>query len=78
MNKENIFLIKEAMGVTFKYELSPSDVVDDRALDRARNVPMEGIAPVQFTEMEGKKVIISRIPTGTPLNQFIKKLLKKA
>ncbi len=78
MVRENINIIKEAIGVTFRYDLLPSDVIDERALDRVKSIVQEGVAQVQYTEMEGKKTFLSRIPLGTVLSQFMKKEMNKA
>ena len=78
MNKDNINLTRGAGNITFRYDLLPSDVIDERAMDRIRSTMLDGVAPVQVTEMNGRKTIISHIPDGTPLGTFLKKTLSKA
>ena len=78
MNKENINLTRSVSGITFRYDLLPSDVIDERAMDRIRGTMLDGVAPVQLTDMGGRKTIISNIPDGTALSMFLKRTLNKA
>ena len=41
MNKDNINLIRGIGSITFRYDLLPSDVIDERAMDRIKGTMLD-------------------------------------
>ena len=77
MQKIRINVEKEMNSVKLTYVLEPTDVVDDRALQRFNKDTAPGIVEFNYSEENGIRKVTSEVPDYPKLGSFIKKNLTK-
>ena len=77
MQKIKINVEKEMNSVKLTYVLEPTDVVDDRALQRFNKDTAPGIVEFNYSEENGIRKVTSEVPDYPKLGSFIKKNLTK-
>ncbi|SEQ93292.1 hypothetical protein SAMN02910369_02705, partial [Lachnospiraceae bacterium NE2001] len=78
MEKKSIFFENNGGSIAMRYEMLPSEELDDAVLERLRtNIP-DGIAMTQYSEADARRIIYAYIPSSVQLSAFLKKQLSKA
>ncbi|MCR5212828.1 MAG: hypothetical protein K6E10_00285 [Eubacterium sp.] len=78
MEKNNVVFENNGRNITMKYQLTPSEALDDMVLDRLKANYLEAVGPVQYSENAGDRVIYSHIPVSVSFASFARKALTKA
>ena len=78
MEKKNIFIENNGSNLTMRYELLPTDELDEAALEKMKVSQLESAANLQYTVEDGRRLFYAYIPTGAQLSAYIKRHLSKA
>ena len=78
MQKIKFNVEKEVNSNKLTYVLEPTDVVDERALQRFNKDTAPGIAEFKYSDENGVRKVTSEVPDYPKLGSFIKKNLSKA
>ncbi len=77
MEKKNIYFENNGASIAMRYEMLPTDELDDAALERLKtNIP-DGIAMTQYSDVDARRVCYAYIPSSVQLSAFLKKQLTK-
>ena len=77
MEKKNIKFEDNGNSIAMRYELLPSDQLDDAALEKMKAGQLEMAAPIQYGEEEGRRMLYAYIPASVQLSTFLKRQLGK-
>ena len=77
MEKKNIKFEDNGNNIAMRYELLPSDQLDDAALEKMKAGQLEMAAPIQYGEEEGRRMLYAYIPASVQLSTFLKRQLGK-
>ena len=77
MEKKNIYFENNGASIAMRYDLLPTDELDDAALERLKtNIP-DGIAMTQYSDVDARRICYAYIPSSVQLSSFLKKQLSK-
>jgi hypothetical protein len=77
MEKKNIKFEDNGNSIAMRYELLPSDQLDDATLEKMKAGQLEMAAPIQYGEEEGRRMLYAYIPASVQLSTFLKRQLGK-
>ena len=77
MEKKNIKFEDNGNSIAMRYELLPSDQLDDAALEKMKAGQLEMAAPIQYGEEDGRRMLYAYIPASVQLSTFLKRQLGK-
>ncbi len=77
MEKKNIKFEDNGNNIAMRYELLPSDQLDDAALEKMKAGQLEMAAPIQYGEEDGRRMLYAYIPASVQLSTFLKRQLGK-
>ena len=77
MEKKNIYFENNGASIAMRYDMLPTDELDDAALERLKtNIP-DGIAMTQYSDVDARRICYAYIPSSVQLSSFLKKQLSK-
>ena len=77
MEKKNIYFENNGASIAMRYDMLPTDELDDAALERLKtNIP-DGIAMTQYSDVDARRICYAYIPSSIQLSAFLKKQLTK-
>ena len=67
MEKKNIYFENNGASIAMRYDMLPTDELDDAALERLKtNIP-DGIAMTQYSDVDARRICYAYIPSSVPL-----------
>ena len=77
MKKYRIEVDKMSGFQTLRYQLEASEFVDDRVMDRAKSLRIQGLMQMQYIDSDGQRCFLANLPEFPTLNSYIQKELPK-
>ena len=77
MKKYRIDIDKNGNFQSAKHYLDVNEQVDERVLERARTLMIQGLMQTQYIENDGQRTLVANVPNFPTLNAYIQKEMRK-